>query len=142
MEKNTGIDNKTVGQRIRQERDKLKLSREEFAEMIGLSDYYVGQLERGERQMSLPVLVKVTHCLHLSLDYLVFGKNHDSPYYLNDTLNPYASNITDLTESSAATHAFDSYRETRMDVYELINKCSPKELDLVKKLIITILPYM
>ncbi|RKL62247.1 XRE family transcriptional regulator [Thermoanaerobacteraceae bacterium SP2] len=46
-------------QRIRKEREKLGLTREKFAEIIGLSDYYVGQLERGERQMSLNVLVKI-----------------------------------------------------------------------------------
>jgi transcriptional regulator with XRE-family HTH domain len=33
------IDNKAVGQRIRKEREKFDLSREEFAEIIGLSDY-------------------------------------------------------------------------------------------------------
>ena len=62
----TDIDHRIIGQRIREERENLELSREEFAEIIGLSDYYVGQLERGERQMSLPASVKIATCLHVS----------------------------------------------------------------------------
>ncbi|QNB46509.1 helix-turn-helix domain-containing protein [Thermanaerosceptrum fracticalcis] len=126
MERNVEINNKAIGQRIREEREKLELSREEFAEIIELSDYYVGQLERGERQMSLPVLVKVANCLHVSLDYLIFGKNACNAYYVHDARNTYDT--------------FDSNKDT--EINDLLNKCSPKELELVKKLIKTILPYM
>lgn len=114
MKKKLDIDSKAIGQRIREEREKFGLSREEFAEILGLSDYYIGQLERGERQMSLPVLVKIVTCLHVSLDYLIFGKTaHD---------------------------ACDSNKDT--EINNLLNKCSPKELDIVKKLVKTILPYL
>ncbi|TCS82480.1 helix-turn-helix domain-containing protein [Tepidibacillus fermentans] len=126
MEKNVEIDNKAIGQRIRVEREKLGLSRGEFAEIIELSDYYVGQLERGERQMSLPVLVKIASCLHVSLDYLIWGKNTYDAYYIRDAYNMY--------------DAFDSNKDAELN--ELINKCSPKELELVKKLIKTVLPYV
>jgi len=125
VEKNAEIDNKAIGQRIRKEREKLELSREEFAEIIGLSDYYVGQLERGERQMSLPVLVKVANCLHVSLDYLIWGKITYDTYYIHDGRSTYDTS--------------DSSKDTALN--ELVNKCSPKELELVKKLIKTILPY-
>ena len=114
MKKNIKIDNKAIGQKIREEREKLELSREEFAEILGLSDYYIGQLERGERQMSLPVLVKVANCLHLSLDYLIFGKT--------------------------AYAAYEGNKD--MELTHLLNKCTPKELDIMKKLIKTILPYL
>lgn len=126
MEKNVEIDNRAIGQRIRKEREKFGLSREEFAEIIGLSDYYVGQLERGERQMSLPVLVKVANCLHVSLDYLIWGKITYDAHYIHDIRNTYGT--------------YHSNKDTGLN--ELVNKCSPKELELVKKLIKTILPYM
>ncbi len=47
------IDNKGIGERLRQEREELGLTREKFAEIVELSPLYIGQLERGERQMSL-----------------------------------------------------------------------------------------
>jgi len=120
------IDNKNIGQRMRHERERLRLSREEFAEIVGLSDYYVGQLERGERQMSLPVFIKVAGCLHVSLDYLVWGKNSINDKYIHDESIPY--------------EIFQKGKDT--EIKELIGKLSPKELELIKKVIKTIIPYM
>lgn len=126
MANNVEIDNKAIGQRIRTDREKFELSRDEFAEIIGLSTYYVGQLERGERQMSLPVLVKIANCLHVSLDYLVWGKTAHETCYVHDSCNGY----------------WDSggYRDAELN--ELLSKCSPKEYNLIKKIIKIILPYM
>jgi len=121
------IDNKNIGQRMRHEREILGLSREELAEIIGLSDYYVGQLERGERQMSLPVFVKVAGCLHVSLDYLVWGKNSlHNDKYIHDESIPYET--------------FQNDKDT--EIKELIEKLSPKELELIKKVLKAIIPYM
>lgn len=67
------VDNQAIGQRIREERERLGWTGEEFAEMVDLSPLYVGQLERGERRMSLETLVKVCDCCHISTDYLIYG---------------------------------------------------------------------
>lgn len=127
MEKNIDYDNKEIGQRIREERNKIGLSRGEFAEILELSDYYVGQLERGERQMSLPVLIKVANSLHITLDYLVFGK-----------VALYSHSTQEINNSDENLNNVDSYSA----IINLLNKCSHKELELVKKLISTILPYL
>ncbi|MDI3481125.1 MAG: hypothetical protein PWQ97_780 [Tepidanaerobacteraceae bacterium] len=123
MESKREIDSRAIGQRIRNEREKMGLTREEFAEIVGLSDYYVGQLERGERQMSLPVMVRVTNCLHVSLDYLIFGDSSDTEG-VNESQCPYNA------------------KDVRREINHLLDKCSPKELELFKKLISTILPYV
>jgi len=123
MAVNKEIDIVAIGRRIREERTKLDLTREELAEIVGLSDYYVGQLERGERQMSLPVLVKIASCLHISLDYLIFGKTHKTYSVLNENHGDYTPAIIE-------------------ELNELLNKCSPPELELIKKLIKVILPYV
>lgn len=104
------LDNEAIGNRIRQEREALELTRDQLAELLGISSYYLGQLERGERQMSLPVLVKISEKLHVSLDYLVLGKD-----------------------------SYEHQNTTEIDA--LLKKCSKKELELVKKLIKTVLPY-
>jgi transcriptional regulator with XRE-family HTH domain len=123
MAVNKVIDTAAIGQRIREERKKLNLTREELAEILGLSDYYVGQLERGERQMSLPVLIRIVSCLHVSLDYLIFGKYHNA--------------------DPAVKENQDDYIHAGMEeLNELLKKCSPTELELIKKLIKTILPYI
>jgi transcriptional regulator with XRE-family HTH domain len=122
MANKTEIDNKAVGQRIREERKKFDLSREEFAEIVELSDYYVGQLERGERQMSLPVLARVAKSLHIPLDYLIFGKTFDEQEIIKENRK--------------------KYERRDKEINELLDKCSLKELELVKKLIKTVLPYV
>jgi len=120
------IDLRSIGQRIRNERENLALSREEFAEIIGLSDYYVGQLERGERQMSLTALVNIANCLHTSLDFLIFGKDSGDVCYVHENSGVYNT----------------LYLEELTEIHTLLNKCTPKELELFRKLIKTVLPYI
>jgi transcriptional regulator with XRE-family HTH domain len=68
------VNFKDVGERIRTEREKLQISREKFAENLSLSPFFVGQIERGERKMSISTLISVSECLHISIDYLIFGE--------------------------------------------------------------------
>ena len=62
---------------VRKERERARLTRENLAEMLGLSLPYIGQLERGERQMSLDTLVKISDHLHIPTDYLIYGSAPD-----------------------------------------------------------------
>ena len=63
---------KTVlGKRIREERLKLNLTQEVLAEDVNLTTAYIGQIERGERNLTLENLVKVANRLGVSVDYLL-----------------------------------------------------------------------
>ena len=81
------INNEAIGQRVRGQREKLRLTREEFAEMIELSPLYLGQLERGERQMSLSTLVRVSSWLHVTTDFLIYGDSDESKKEKNRIIN-------------------------------------------------------
>jgi len=70
----TGVNYREVGERIRTEREKIQISREKFAEILDLSPFFVGQIERGERKMSISTLINVSDCLRISIDYLIFGE--------------------------------------------------------------------
>lgn len=66
------MDNFTIiGEKIRDERRRKKISRERLAEMTNLSTYFIGQVERGQTKMSVNTLIKISECLDLSLDYMV-----------------------------------------------------------------------
>lgn len=119
-------DLRSIGKRIREEREKFGLSREDFAEIVGLSDYYIGQIERGERQMSLPVLIKMAGLLRLSLDYLIFGENYYSAEHLRESLSDKQKQKADCLE----------------EIVGLLKRCSKKELEMIKKLLKVILPYL
>ena len=68
------VNYKEIGEKIRNERETFEMSREKFAELLNLSPFFVGQIERGERKMSIGTLINVSECLHVSIDYLIFGE--------------------------------------------------------------------
>lgn len=65
------MDIKRLGQRIREERLKLNLTQEKLAEDIEISDSYMGQIERGERSLTLDTLVKLVNRFGVTIDYLL-----------------------------------------------------------------------
>jgi len=73
------MDYKLLGKRLREERQKLYLTQEKLAERVDVSDAYIGQIERAERNLSLDTLVKLANELGVTVDYLL----HDS-IQLND----------------------------------------------------------
>ena len=62
---------KALGRRIREERLKLNLTQEKLAEDVDLSMAYIGQIERGERSLTLDNLVAVANRLGVTVDYLL-----------------------------------------------------------------------
>ena len=66
-----------IGQRLRQQRNKLGLTREQFAELADVGAGYYAQIEVGGSQMSIDTLIKVARTSRLSMEYILFGE--DSP---------------------------------------------------------------
>ncbi|MBP2002528.1 transcriptional regulator with XRE-family HTH domain [Paenibacillus shirakamiensis] len=61
----------SLGKRLRQERRKMHLTQEKLAEKIDVSDAYIGQIERGERSLSLDTLIRLANELGVTIDYLL-----------------------------------------------------------------------
>lgn len=57
---------KELGQRIRAERNSQKITQEELAERAGLHPTYIGQIERGEKSLTIASLEKIVEGLGLS----------------------------------------------------------------------------
>ena len=68
-------NNIEVGERIRKTRENLKMNRETFSEIIDISDVFLGQIERGERSLSIKTLCRIVVFTGVSTDYLLFGKD-------------------------------------------------------------------
>ena len=62
-----------IGDRIRQVRESLGMTRDNLSEHIDITPYFLGQIERGERNMSIKTLIKISRCLNVSIDFLVYG---------------------------------------------------------------------
>lgn len=61
---------KRVGDRIRHIRKEKGLSQEQLAERAGLHNNYVGQVERGEKNLTIETLEKIVSGLDISLEEL------------------------------------------------------------------------
>ena len=71
-------DNMLVGERIRNIRENFHMSREKFSEMIDVSEVFLGQIERGERSLSIKTLKKIVDYTGFSADFILFGNIEDN----------------------------------------------------------------
>ena len=76
------------GERIRDQRNAIRMTQEQVAEESDISLRFYQMIERGEKSVSLDTLIRLSKTLNSSVDYLLFGKAADS---LNDP-------ITDMFE--------------------------------------------
>ena len=60
-----------LGQKIYSLRRKMKISREKFAELAGMNDYYLGEIERGQKKASLDTLFKISAILNIKIHELL-----------------------------------------------------------------------
>jgi transcriptional regulator with XRE-family HTH domain len=67
-----------VGRRLRQQRNKLGLTREQFAELADIGAGYYGQIEVGTSQMSIDTLIKVSRTSKLSMEHILFGEEDET----------------------------------------------------------------
>lgn len=66
-----------IGQRLRQQRQALGLTRERMAELADIGTGYYGQLEVGTSQMSIDTLIKLSQSMHLPMEYILFGTDFE-----------------------------------------------------------------
>lgn len=64
---------KNFGERVKRCRLNLGYSQVEFAELLGICSSYVCHIENGTRQPTLDVMLSLSKCVDVSLDYLVTG---------------------------------------------------------------------
>lgn len=118
----------TIGSRIRCTRENLGLSRESFAELVGLSAFYIGQIERDERNMSIDSLLKICDTLNVSIDLILRGylKYMDN-IYIMEKLNDYsADEIDNLTR----------------EIITLLSATSNDNIKIIKDIIKILLPRL
>lgn len=102
-------NNLEVGERIRGIRENLKMNRERFSEMIDISDVFLGQIERGERSLSLKTLYRIVSFTGVSTDYILFGNtdNNSTIHKINRILSKSSdANIEYFYEIMNCSHMF------------------------------------
>jgi transcriptional regulator with XRE-family HTH domain len=67
------LDYKAIGKRMKDARNALHITQEDASARCEITSSFYGNLERGNRKMSIETLVKIAHGLGVSADYLLFG---------------------------------------------------------------------
>ena len=62
-----------IGQRLRAYRQQIGLTQEELAERAGVHKTYIGQVERGEKNLTISSLEKISRSLEISISVLFEG---------------------------------------------------------------------
>lgn len=66
--------NLAVGLRIRETREGLKMTREQFSEMCGISASFLASIESGAKAITSKTLYKICMAANISPDYLILGR--------------------------------------------------------------------
>lgn len=64
-----------IGNRIKEIRENMNMTKESFAKQLGISGQYLGMIERGKSCISIEKLKKLCEITNLSSDYILFGKD-------------------------------------------------------------------
>ena len=116
MEKDT-YDRKAAGIRIREKRRQLGITMKEAAEKLGRVPTYYADIERGNCGMSVETMIAISRLYHMSLDYLILGKE----------------------ENDSGTEKDVSRAEETEAVYQLLNNVSKRERMYAAKVLRTFL---
>ncbi len=89
------MDYHILGRRIREKRKLLHISQSQFAEKLGLSEPYIGMIERGERVPSLETFIQISDGLGATADELLYGIAENSAI---GRLREYEAKMTKLSD--------------------------------------------
>lgn len=68
--------NLTVGLRIREIREALQMTREQFSELCNISDSFLAAVENGKKSITSKTIYKICSGANISADYLIFGNKN------------------------------------------------------------------
>lgn len=84
-----------VGQRIYIRRKQLAITQEQLAELAGATPQAISNYERGERELKASTAVKIADALHISCDWLLTGREADTPIARFTELTPEKKKIAE-----------------------------------------------
>lgn len=81
------LDYKAIGNRIKEQREYLGYTRQQFAEALQKSINYCRNIETGDSGMSMQTLIDVSRVLKISTDYILTGEDKSENDRLYRTLS-------------------------------------------------------
>ena len=98
------IDYKQLGNRVAKERKKNKLTQEQLAEKIGMTNNYISNIENNYSIPSLETLIKICEELNITPDSLLIGTVYSSEKYMADEITNKINKLDDKEKRLVAKY--------------------------------------
>ena len=102
------MQREALGKRIREARKLKNMTQAKLAEIIGITDVYISEIERGNKMPSIPLFIAIVEALDISADYLLRDNiSSGTPYIYNE----FTERLDKLTprQRKAALELLDVY---------------------------------
>ena len=99
-----------IGERIKTQRKKLKITQEKMSEDIGITVPFISKIENGKANPTLDVMAEICDYLKLDIGFIISGAASDNPYYLIAQLSEEYKKMT------------SKQKELLLDIAKSINK--------------------
>jgi len=109
------LDKVVIGKRLRRSREKLSLTREQFAEKVELSPQFIAQIENANRGMSAETLYKICTRLDISPEYILLGNQP-----MNELQLPYVDLLRKIPPDYSGV--FEEYVKNFLDVIKIAER--------------------
>lgn len=102
------MDSNTLGKRIREARIKKQYTQQQLAELAGIGQMYLGEIERGTKMPSLNSFIRIIEALDVSADYVLRDEVSAGDHYIYDELTQKMNGLSPK-QRKAASEILDAY---------------------------------
>ena len=102
------MDSNTLGKRIREARTEKHYTQQQLAELAGIGQMYLGEIERGTKMPSLKSFIRIIETLGISADYVLRDELSSGEHYIYDEITQKLKGLSPK-QRKAASEILDAY---------------------------------
>ena len=102
------MDSENLGKRIREARMEKHYTQQQLAELAGIGQMYLGEIERGTKMPSLKSFIRIIETLDISADYVLRDELSSGEHYIYDEITQKLKGLSPK-QRKAAADILDAY---------------------------------
>ena len=102
------MDKSVLAKKLREVRQEKGYTQHALAEIAGIGNVYLGEIERGLKMPSLNIFIKLIEALDVSADYILRDELTSGKEYIYDEITQKLKNLTP-TQRKIVTDILDAY---------------------------------
>lgn len=102
------MEKSALGNKLRDARQKKGYTQHALAEIAGIGNVYLGEIERGTKMPSLNIFVKLIEALDISADYILRDELTSGQEYIYDEITQKLKSLTPK-QRKTASDILDAY---------------------------------